>query len=196
MLPEPPPEPQKASFPVLALVVPVLVGVLMAVLMRQPDYLAFVALSPAMMVGNVVSERRRGTSGYRQRVADFKQRHEQAQAYLETARRAELGYRRHVHPDPASLLLIATAPSRRLWERQPGDDDFLALRLGTGTVRWGTGDQGGEPYRCWTPRSRCPCPSAGRRASPAGRQTPGPWREPCCCPRRCCTARLMSRSPC
>ena len=55
VLPEPPPEPQKASFPVLALVLPVLVGVLMAVLMRQPDYLAFVALSPAMMVGNVVT---------------------------------------------------------------------------------------------------------------------------------------------
>ena len=144
VLPEPPPEPQKASFPVLALVLPVLVGVLMAVLTRQLDYLAFVALSPVMMVGNALTERRRGKHGYRQRVADFKQRHEQARADLETARRAELGYRRHVHPDPASLLLIATAPSRRLWERQPGDDDFLTLRLGTGVVRWGTGDQGGE----------------------------------------------------
>ena len=144
VLPEPPPEPQKAAFPVLALVLPVLAGVLMAVLMRQLDYLAFVALSPVMMLGNVVTERRRGNSGYRQRVADFKQRHEQVQAELATAGRAELGYRRHVHPDPASLLFIATAPSRRLWERQTGDDDFLALRLGTGTVRWATGDQGGE----------------------------------------------------
>ena len=144
VLPEPPPEPQKLSFPVLAIVLPVLVGVLMAVLTRQLDYLAFVALSPVMMIGNALTERRRGKRGYRQRVADFKQRHEQAQADLATARRAELGYRRHVHPDPASLLLIATAPSRRLWERQPADDDFLALRLGTGVVRWGTGDQGGE----------------------------------------------------
>jgi len=144
VLPEPPPEPQKASFPVLALVLPVLVGVLMVALTRQLDYLAFVALSPVMMIGNAVTERRRGKSGYKQRVADFRQRHEQARADLDTACRAELGYRRHVHPDPASLLLIATAPSRRLWERQPGDDDFLALRLGTGMIRWAPGDQGGE----------------------------------------------------
>ncbi len=144
VLPDPPPAPQKFSFPVLTLVLPVLVGVLMTVLTRQLDYLAFVALSPIMMVGNALTERRRGKRGYRQRVADFEQRHEQAQADLAAARQAELDYRRHVHPDPASLLLIATAPSRRLWERQPGDDDFLALRLGTGVVRWRTGDQGGE----------------------------------------------------
>ena len=144
VLPEPPPEPQKAAFPVLALALPVLVGVLMTVLTRQLLYLAFVALSPVMMVGNALTERRRGKRGYKQRVAEFNQRHEQAQAELAAARQAELGYRRHVHPDPASLLLIATAPSRRLWERQPGDDDFLALRLGTGTVRWGIGDQGAD----------------------------------------------------
>jgi S-DNA-T family DNA segregation ATPase FtsK/SpoIIIE len=144
VLPEPPPEPQKASFPVLALVAPVLIGVLMAVLLRQPAYLAFVALSPIMMVGNVVTERHRGKRGYRQRVADFEQRHEQARKELATACQAELAYRRHVHPDPASLLLIATAPSRRLWERQQDDDDFLALRLGTGAVRWGTGQQDAE----------------------------------------------------
>jgi DNA segregation ATPase FtsK/SpoIIIE, S-DNA-T family len=144
VLPEPPPEPQKASFPVLTLALPVLVGVLITVLTRQLEYLAFVALSPVMMVGNALTERRRGKRGYKQRVADFKQRHEQAQTDLATARRAELGYRRDVHPDPASLLLIATAPSRRLWERQPTDVDFLTLRFGTGVVPWGTGNQGGE----------------------------------------------------
>jgi S-DNA-T family DNA segregation ATPase FtsK/SpoIIIE len=144
VLPEPPPEPQKLSFPVLAIVLPVLVGVAMTVFMHQLAYLAFVALSPLMMIGNALTERHRGKRGYRQRVADFTQRHEQAQADLAAGRRAELGYRRDVHPDPASLLLIATAPSRRLWERQPADDDFLALRLGTGVVRWSTGDQGGE----------------------------------------------------
>ena len=144
LLPERPPEPQKASFPVLALVAPVLIGVLMAALTRQLEYLAFVALSPVMMVGNVVTERHRGKRGYRQRVADFEQRHELATEQLAAARRAELAYRRHVHPDPASLLLIATAPSRRLWERQPGDDDFLALRVGTGAVRWATGEPGAE----------------------------------------------------
>ena len=136
VIPEPPPEPQKAPFPMLALVVPVLAGAAMAALMRQPDYLAFVALSPIMLIGNAITERRRGTRGHRQRVADFEQRSEQARAVLAAAQQAELGYRRRVHPDPASLLLIVAAPSRRLWERHPDDDDFLALRIGTGRVRW------------------------------------------------------------
>ncbi|HZR50819.1 MAG TPA: FtsK/SpoIIIE domain-containing protein [Streptosporangiaceae bacterium] len=135
-LPEPPPEPQKASFPMLAVVVPVLAGVLMAVLLHQPEFLAFVALSPVMLIGNAITERRRGKRGHRQRMADFEERTERAQADLAAARQAELRYRRQVHPDPASLLLIATAPSRRLWERQSGDTDFLALRIGTGHVPW------------------------------------------------------------
>ena len=71
VLPEPPPEPQKLSFPVLTIVLPVLVGVAMTVFMHQLAYLAFVALSPLMMIGNALTERHRGKRGYRQRVADF-----------------------------------------------------------------------------------------------------------------------------
>jgi DNA segregation ATPase FtsK/SpoIIIE, S-DNA-T family len=132
--PEPPPEPQRTAFPLLAVILPVLAGVLMAVLLRQLEYLAFVALSPVMLVGNAVTDRRRGRRGHRQRLADFERRSEQARADLAAAQQADLSYRRHLNPDPASLLLIASAPSRRLWERHPGDNDFLALRIGIGQV--------------------------------------------------------------
>lgn len=36
------------------------------------------------------------------------------------------------HPSPERLWSIATG-RRRVWERRPGDDDFLRLRMGTGT---------------------------------------------------------------
>jgi len=36
------------------------------------------------------------------------------------------------HPSPERLWAIATG-RRRVWERRPGDDDFLRLRVGTGT---------------------------------------------------------------
>ena len=62
-------------------------------------------------------------------MGDFERRTEQARADLAAAQRADLSYRHHLNPDPASLLLIANAPSRRLWERHPGDNDFLALRI-------------------------------------------------------------------
>jgi S-DNA-T family DNA segregation ATPase FtsK/SpoIIIE len=141
-LPEPPPEPERARFPVLAIAAPVLVGVVMAVLMHQLAYLAFTALSPVMMIGNVLSDRRRGKGGHRQRMAEYEQRRVQALAEGAAARQAELAYRRQLDPDPATLLLIAATPSHRLWERRPADGDFLALRVGTGTVPWEVTDPG------------------------------------------------------
>ena len=143
-MPDPPPEPDKRRSPLLAVAAPAAAGVLMALLLRQPEYLAFIALSPVMIIGNTVSDRRRGKHGHRRRLADFEQRRTGALAELAAARQAELSFRRQVHPDPASLLLIASAPSRRLWERQPGDDDFLALRIGTGAIPW-SGVRG-RPY--------------------------------------------------
>jgi DNA segregation ATPase FtsK/SpoIIIE, S-DNA-T family len=133
-LPDPPPEPQRSPFPILAVLVPLIAGLVMALVLRQPEFLAFIALSPVMLIGNAISERRRGKRGHQQAVADYELRREQAVASLAAARQAELRYRRHVHPDPAFLLLIASAPSCRLWERQPQDEDFLTLRVGIGTV--------------------------------------------------------------
>jgi S-DNA-T family DNA segregation ATPase FtsK/SpoIIIE len=135
-MPDAPPEPERPSFPMVAIITPVLAGVLMAVLLKQLEYLAFIALSPMMVIGNGLSDRRRSKRGYRQRVADYERQRAAVMSEAEASRRAELDYRRHVHPDPATLLLIASAPSRRLWERTRGDDDFLALRIGTGVVPW------------------------------------------------------------
>ena len=142
VLPAAPAEPERIRFPVLAVVAPVLVGVLMAVLMHQLAYLAFTALSPVMMIGNVLSERRRGSGGHRQQLADYEQQRAQALAEGAAALQAELAYRRQLNPDPASLLLIARTPSHRLWERRPADDDFLTLRVGTATVPWEVAEAG------------------------------------------------------
>jgi S-DNA-T family DNA segregation ATPase FtsK/SpoIIIE len=134
VIPEPPSEPDSTRFPVLAIVAPVVLGLLMAVMLKQLAYLAFIALSPVMLIGNVISDRRRGRRGHRQRLADYERRRDEALAAKARSRHEELAYQRHVHPDPATLLLIASAPSRRLWERHSGDEDFLTLRVGTGTV--------------------------------------------------------------
>ena len=135
-MPDPPPEPERPSFPMVAVITPALAGLLMAVLLKQLVYLAFIALSPIMVIGNTFSDRRRSKRGYRQRVTDYERQRAAVVSEAEASRRAELDYRRHVHPDPATLLLIASAPSRRLWERTRSDDDFLGLRIGTGMVPW------------------------------------------------------------
>jgi DNA segregation ATPase FtsK/SpoIIIE, S-DNA-T family len=134
--PEPPPPPAKTSFPLLAVIAPVLIGLLMAVVLKQWQYLAFIALSPVMLIGNTISSRRGGKRGHRQQLAEFSRAQDQAQAQVTAAQQAELAYLRQVHPDPAMLLLIASGPSSRIWERQPSDPDFLALRVGTATQPW------------------------------------------------------------
>ncbi|GAA2468820.1 hypothetical protein GCM10010406_00140 [Streptomyces thermolineatus] len=43
-------------------------------------------------------------------------------------------------PDPATLLLTALGPGPRLWERRPGHDDALTVRLGTADLPSPAGD--------------------------------------------------------
>lgn len=133
-LPGLPSETERPPFPLLAVLAPVAMGVLMAVLLRNYLYLAFTALSPVMVIGNTVSERRRGASSYRARMADYEQRRVDARAAIADACHRELAGLRLRHPDPATALLIGTLPSSRLWERQRLDPDFLTLRVGTGAI--------------------------------------------------------------
>jgi S-DNA-T family DNA segregation ATPase FtsK/SpoIIIE len=137
VVPDPPADAQKPPFPAAAAVlIPVLAGVMMALLLHQPEFLAFTALSPVMLIANTLSERHRGKRTNRKAAADYAERRQQALAGLAAVRDAQVRYRRYVHPDPASLVLIAAGPNSRLWERQPRDEDFLELRVGTGTLPW------------------------------------------------------------
>ena len=45
---------------------------------------------------------------------------------------AEEQFLRRLLPDPEFVVKIATRPGRRLWERLPGDEDFLRIRFGLG----------------------------------------------------------------
>jgi hypothetical protein len=47
---------------------------------------------------------------------------------------SEARLRRDASPDPATLLVAAVRPDARLWERRPGDADFLRLRFGTAAL--------------------------------------------------------------
>ena len=56
----------------------------------------------------------------------------------------EARIRRAASPDPATLLVAAVRPDARLWERRPGDPDFLRLRLGTAALPSGVTVVGGK----------------------------------------------------
>ncbi len=132
-----PPAPAERSpnrLPLIATAAPLVMGVLLAVVMRRPEYLLFTVLSPVMMVGQWLSDRVGHRKQLRVDRAGYAARLASAKAALNFALAEELCERRHRAPDAAALLKIAEAPSVRLWERRRADADFLQLCLGTGTT--------------------------------------------------------------
>ena len=134
-LPAPPGREERRPLPILMAVVPVVLGVLMAVLLHEVYMLAMCALSPVTMVGNYFSDRKHGRKSYAARLAAHREHRARIEADAHDALAAELAARRASCPDPATVLTIATGPRRRLWERRRSDPDFLLLRVGTRTCR-------------------------------------------------------------
>jgi len=130
-LPAPPTAGERRPLPVLMAVVPVVMGVGMAVFMRAPYLLAMSALSPVMLIGNHISDRKQGRTSHARRMADYREHKARIEQDAQDALDAERIARRGVCPDPAAVLSIASGPRRRLWERRRTDPDYLLLRAGT-----------------------------------------------------------------
>src|SRR5579875_845277 len=130
-LPQPPGRPERRPVPILMAVVPVLLGVAMAYFIHEIYMLAMCVLSPVMLIGNYVSDRRHGRRSYAQQMADFADHKARIEQDARTALDAERVQRRTNCPDPAVVLTIASGPRRRLWERRRTDPDYLLLRVGT-----------------------------------------------------------------
>jgi S-DNA-T family DNA segregation ATPase FtsK/SpoIIIE len=116
--------------------VPVLSAAMMVAVTGDLRYGAFAIVGPLMaIVGGL--ERRRQVRRQRRAAATA---HAEAVAELE-ARLAERtagerSRREEEQPDLCEVVHRAAVPSRRLWERRPGDDDVLCLRLGRCDQPW------------------------------------------------------------
>ncbi|GAB3947673.1 FtsK/SpoIIIE domain-containing protein [Kribbella albertanoniae] len=129
-----PSEPQKAhrqSFPLLMMSLPMVGSIALAVIMRQPTMLLFGLLSPLMYLGQYLQSRREGKTSYRQQMVEYRERKAAIERDAMVALVAERNARRRDQLDPAGLLLLATGPRARLWERRVTDPDWLDLRIGT-----------------------------------------------------------------
>ena len=130
---EVPGEPKRAErvrLQLIAAMVPVLLGVVMVKVTHEWTYALFVLASPLMLIGQWASDRRHGRASYKKAMKEYRQRWAELDDVIAAARVTEEAQRRHDAPDPAEVLLTATGPRRRLWERRAGDDDVLRLRVG------------------------------------------------------------------
>ncbi|GAA0596225.1 FtsK/SpoIIIE domain-containing protein [Actinomadura livida] len=67
---------------------------------------------------------------FRRSLKEYQRRSGEFDGEVERLRRRDEAERRALHPDPAEVLLTATGPRRRLWERRRDDPDALDLRAG------------------------------------------------------------------
>ena len=134
-MPAEPQDGQKRPIPLLASLAPLAIGVLLFALTGSVIFLLFTLLSPIMMLSSWLTERRQGKRSHRQQMADYKRELAEAKRKVTEAARWERRMRRHDAPDPATVLVTALGPRRRLWERRRWDSDRLLLRLGTARLR-------------------------------------------------------------
>ncbi|WP_370097642.1 FtsK/SpoIIIE domain-containing protein [Streptacidiphilus sp. MAP12-20] len=129
-LPARPRPPSLSGMPLLTATLPAVGGGLIAMMTRNPLFLLMAAMSPLMMVGSWYSGRRQGKISHRRQVAEFHDQVDATEAEIAAALVKERLDRRAASPDPAELLVIATGPRARLWERRRTDPDHLLVRVG------------------------------------------------------------------
>jgi len=129
-IPAEPKAPTPNALPWLAAALPAAFGGIMALVLRNPIYLMFAAMSPVMVVANWWSSRRQGSRSHRSRLAEHRARVAAIEEDIAEAIVLERHDRRVATPDPAELLIVATGPRARLWERRRTDPDHLVVRVG------------------------------------------------------------------
>lgn len=135
--PVPPPPPgQPLPLGVVTVVGPLVMAAVLVVVLGNPAFALFALLSPILAVGNHLEGRRRQRTGGRREAARWRDDLTSFATALADAAVTELDRRRAMAPDVAAVLRRADLPSTRLWERRPTHDDWLHLRLGTGTKPW------------------------------------------------------------
>ncbi|GHH89496.1 FtsK/SpoIIIE domain-containing protein [Streptomyces capillispiralis] len=134
VVPVPPTKGDRARFQFIMAFMPMLFGIGMYFLTQQIYMLLFCLMSPLMMAAQWISENREGKRKHKTSVKQYKKDLAAHEAELAALAKEEQRARRADSPDPAEILLFATGPRRRLWERRLTDPDALHLRVGSGNL--------------------------------------------------------------
>ena len=113
-----------------AAAIPTVISAVLALSLHSVQLLAFVALSPVTVLTSGLADRRSWRRGIRKQNADRAQARHLLTAAVGRSLRAEEALRHRAFADTASILLSATTPDCRLWERRPGRRSFLTIRIG------------------------------------------------------------------
>jgi S-DNA-T family DNA segregation ATPase FtsK/SpoIIIE len=110
--------------------VPMIMGGVMVFITRQWLYSLFMLMTPVMVLGNWLGGSKQRGGSHRRKLRAYTAQLAEAETKLEQAKAADEKRRREDAMDPAQVLLTATGPRRRLWERRADDPDTLRMRVG------------------------------------------------------------------
>jgi S-DNA-T family DNA segregation ATPase FtsK/SpoIIIE len=130
-VPVPPPARAGRFWMLLASVgVPIIFGGVMVYVTKQWIYSMFMLMSPVMYIGQTLGNRTGKHVSYRRRQREYREKMATLPGRISAAQANDEITRRENAPDPARILLTATGPRRRLWERRADDADTLRMRIG------------------------------------------------------------------
>jgi DNA segregation ATPase FtsK/SpoIIIE, S-DNA-T family len=132
--PEEPKEASRPRFSFASAFGPLILGVVMVLVLKNILFALFCLLSPVMVIGSWLEQRRQATRTSRGDRRDYDDKMRVFKRDVATRQEEELTRRREAFPDLAEIARRAAAPDPRLWERRPFDNDFLALSAGYGEV--------------------------------------------------------------
>jgi DNA segregation ATPase FtsK/SpoIIIE, S-DNA-T family len=114
----------------LSALIPMVMGGVMVYVTRQWLYSLFMLMFPLMMLANWLGGSKQRGGSHRRKARVYAAQMAEVETKLEQARTADEKKRREDAMDPAQVLLTATGPRRRLWERRADDPDALRMRVG------------------------------------------------------------------
>lgn len=134
-LPGDKPQEQDASpLPWLSAIVPVVLGVTLAIVFQRPVMLLMAAASPVMVIGSFFANKklakRKGERTEGDWIAEIDSARERIAVHVRQQRMTSW----YQHLDPVYIRDVVTRPLSRLWERRRSEEDALRARVGVADV--------------------------------------------------------------
>ncbi|GAA5016567.1 FtsK/SpoIIIE domain-containing protein [Terrabacter aeriphilus] len=120
--------------PVVAMVVPLLMGIVMYLITRSAFSIIFMLMMPMMMAGTFYEARRQQKKDFAQAMVDFNEDLGTLAQRIRGSLEQEGRVRRGEHPSGEDALTAVRDRSALLWTRRRDGNGFAEVRLGLGTL--------------------------------------------------------------
>lgn len=130
--PRSPQQPEPPSFPIISMVAPLIMGLALFAATRSLMSIAFVALSPLLMLGSYIDTKMQAKKKYEQQVRNFDDALAALTEELTTTQRVERAVRLAEAPALTEVVEAIHRLGPLLWTHRPEHRGFLTVRLGLG----------------------------------------------------------------